>query len=83
MKKILDFSEDFGVHWVKLRLLIQFTNYADVWLDEEIGSLAKAHEEIERTLEKMPKDTLKIADGAWFYAQGVADIREFMEDWGD
>lgn len=81
LQKILEFSNGFGIPRVKLRLLLQFTGYAECFDSGDIKFLYQALEEIEDTLACMPDGASTQINGQWFYAQGINDIRSFIEDY--
>ena len=81
LNKVLEFGDKFGVPRVKLRLLLEIAEYAEVFDSNEMDVISDVHDEVEKTLQKMPSSILKQTNGGWFYARRVEDLRDFVENW--
>lgn len=81
LAEILDISEQLGVPRVKLRLLLEFTAWADGFDSSDIQHLGTALEEIESTLKCMPENAITQVNGGWFYKRGIEEVRDFIENY--
>jgi hypothetical protein len=78
LKEILDFANGFGIPRVKLRLLLEFTAYADGFDSADIKFLDQALEEIDATIACMSDGAISQNNGSWFYDLGAQEIRDFL-----
>lgn len=81
LNKVIEFSEKFGVPRIKLRLLLEIAEYAEVFDSNDMDVISDVHDEVEETLQKMPSSVLDQANGGWFYARRVEALRDFIESW--
>ena len=79
LAEILEISEQIGVPRVKLRLLLEFTAWAEGFDSSDIQHLETAFEEINLTLKRMPETAITQMNGGWFYRRGVEEIQDFLE----
>ncbi len=81
LAEILEISEQIGVPRVKIRLLLEFTAWADGFDSSDIQHLGTALEEIESTLKCMPETAITQVNGGWFYKRGIEEARDFIENY--
>lgn len=81
LAEILHISEQLGVPRIKLRLILEFTAWAEGFDSSDIQHLGTALEEIESTLNRMPETGITQVNGGWFYRRGVDEIRDFLENY--
>lgn len=83
-RKVLDevanFTRKFKVPRIGLRLLLEMASYASSFVSSDLQIIYDIHDEVEKTLEKMPSTTLNQLKGKWFYANGVDDLRNFIDN---
>ena len=79
LAEILNISGQIGVPRVKLRLLLEFTAWAEGFDSSDIQQLCNAFDEINLTLKRMPETAITQMNGGWFYRRGVEEIQNFLD----